>query len=197
MAEESTEEQQETEQTEQTIPYERFQQANTKAKEAAQRAATLEKQVLDLTAKFEERDAAGLPELERERKAREALEKRLADADKRAEVAEQQAQRTQKERWVEAAAAELNFQKPGRAARLIDDLDAIESAVDAERAVKRLAKSDGYLVKQPEPRLPGRVLENGQPPPGDPRREQGSEEGTMILEGIRALQQNWQPAGDL
>jgi hypothetical protein len=145
----------------QRVPYERFQKANQKAKEAAERATKIEQQLQDLQAQIQEREEAGLPELERERKRAEALEKRIADAEARAEQAEQKVQRTHRENLIAAAAAAQNFANPARAARLIDDLDSIEDADQAERAVKRLAKSDPYLVKAEAAPLPGRVLENG------------------------------------
>lgn len=147
----------------QRVPYERFQQANAKAKEAAEKASSLEQQLNDFKAQLQEREEAGLPELERERKRAEALEKRIADAETRAEAAERSVQTSKREQWIAAAAAAQNFVNPSRAARLIDNLDNIEDAEQAERAVKRLAKSDGYLVKAESTPLPGRVLQDGKP----------------------------------
>lgn len=171
---------------EQRVPYERFQQANTKAKEAAEKASALEKQLNEFKAQLQEREEAGLPELERERKRAEALEKRIADAEKRAEAAERSVQTTKREQWIAAAAAAQNFANPARAARLIDNLDSIEDPDQAERAVKRLAKSDSYLIKQDSAPLPGRVLENGKAPAKgdqadeDPRVALGAE----LMEGL-------------
>jgi len=144
------------EKDEQRVPYERFQQANAKAKD-------LEKQLSSMKTLMQEREEAELPELERERKRAESLEKRIQDAEKRAEAAEQSVQTSRREQWVAQAAASLDFVNPARVARMIDDLGSIEDAVSAERAVKRLAKSDPYLVKAPDAPIPGRVLENGQP----------------------------------
>lgn len=165
----------------QRVPYERFQQANTKAKEAAEKASALEKQLNEFKAQLQEREEAGLPELERERKRAEALEKRIADAESRAEAAERSVQTTKREQWIAAAAAAQNFANPARAARLIDNLDSIEDPDQAEKAVKRLARSDSYLVKQDSAPLPGRVLENGKAPAKgdqaeeDPRAGLGAE----------------------
>src|SRR4051812_3430211 len=85
---------------EQHVPYERFKQANTKAKEAAQKAAALEKSVADLQAQIEERESAGLPELEQLRKRLEQAEKRADQAEQAKQAADTQIARGQKERWV-------------------------------------------------------------------------------------------------
>jgi hypothetical protein len=170
----------------QRVPYERFQQANAKAKEAAEKAIALEQQLSEFKAQLQEREEAGLPELERERKRAEALEKRIADAETRAEKAERSVQTAKREQWVAAAAAAQNFANPARAARLIDNLDNIEDAEQAERAVKRLAKSDSYLVKPETTPLPGRVLQDGKPVTGkdgeelDPKVGLGQE----LMEGL-------------
>lgn len=157
-----TEEAKTTETEEQSVPYERFQQVNRKAKDNADRAKSLEKDVADLRSQMEERESAGLPELDRERKRAEQLEKRIADAEKRAEDAEQGVARARRERLVIAAASTLNFANPSRAHRLVDGLDDIDDSDAAEKAVKRLAKSDPYLVKteSTQPQI-GRVLTDG------------------------------------
>jgi hypothetical protein len=148
---------------EQRVPYERFAQANKKAKEAADRATTLQKQMDDLVARLEERDQAGLPELERERKRAEALEKRIADAEKRADEADSRVQRETRKSLVLAAASKAGFDDPSDATRFpeIVNLDDIEDPDQAERAVKKLAKAKPRLLKDEGPNLPGRVLENG------------------------------------
>jgi hypothetical protein len=153
----------------QSVPYERFQQVNKKAKDAADRAKALEKQMADLKAQMDERESAGLPELERERKRAEALEKRIADAEKRAEDAERSVQRGQRERWVTAAAQAQNFADPSDASAFVN-LDDIEDEKDAERAVKRLAGQKKHLLKAEEPTLPGRVLKDGRPNNNGDRR---------------------------
>jgi hypothetical protein len=163
MAEDTTTTEETTETTEtaedQRVPYERFQQANKKAKEAADRTKALEKDLADLRAQMDERETAGLPELERERKRAEQLEKRAAEAEQRATAAEQRVTRTQRERWVSAAAKD--FQDPEDASAFVN-LDDIEDEKDAERAVKQLAKRKPHLLKAEETKLPGRVLANGQ-----------------------------------
>jgi hypothetical protein len=145
--------------TEQTVPYERFQQANAKAKEAATKAAALEKDMKELRAAMEDRENAGLPELERERKRAEQLEKRIADAEARAEAADAKLARTTKAGWVRDAAKD--FTDPGDAVAFID-LDTVEDEKDAERAVKALAKTKKHLLKAEDPVIPGRVMQNGQ-----------------------------------
>jgi hypothetical protein len=144
------------------VPYERFEAVNTKAKDAALAVTALEKQVATLTAAQEARESEGLPDLERERKAREKAEQRLEESERKAEQIEARAARSQKERWVSAAAARLNFADPEDATRYID-LDSVEDADQAEREVKRIAKAKTYLVKPDEQQRPqvGRVLEGG------------------------------------
>ena len=143
----------------QRVPYERFQKANTKAKEAADRASKLEREMAELRAQMEERENAGLPELDRERKRAEQLEKRAAEAEQRAQETEQRLTRTQRERWITAAAKD--FADPEDASAFVN-LDEIEDEKDAERAVKTLAKRKPHLLKTENPKLPGRVLANGQ-----------------------------------
>ncbi len=147
---------------EDTVSYDRFQQVNQQAKEAKTRADALAKSLDDLKAQIDEREQAGLPELDRERKRAEQLEKRAAEAEQRAQNSEQKFERTRREQLVTAAAARLNFVNPARAHRLIDDIDSIDDADGAERAAKRLAKTDPYVVKATEdqPRI-GKVLDDG------------------------------------
>ena len=167
MADEATTTETQTEVTEtettaedQRVPYERFQQANKKAKEAADRAKTLEREMADLRTQMEERENAGLPDLERERKRAEQLERRAAEAEKRAQETEQKLARSQRERLISAAASAANFADPTDASAFVD-LDDIEDDKDAERAVKQLAKRKPHLLKPEETKLPGKVLSNG------------------------------------
>lgn len=170
---------------------ERLKEIGKHKKAAEERAQKLEAQLADLQSQMEERENANLPELERERKRAEALEKRIADAEARAEQAEKRVQTTQREQWIAAAAAAANFANPARAARLVDNLDGIEDPDQAERAVKRLAKSDPYLVKADSAPLPGRVLENGRQPAkntpsdDDPKAGLGEELLTNLFGGGR------------
>lgn len=135
-------------------------------KESAKRKDA-EKRLAELEARLQEKETEGLPELERERKQREQLEKRLQDAEKAREASEQAIRTARAERWVTAAAKD--FTDPDDATRFVD-LDGIESMEDAERAVKALAKRKQHLLKREETKLPGRVLENG-------RREQTDRKG--------------------
>lgn len=146
---------------EQTVPYERFQQVNKKAKENADRAKALEKDMADLRAQIEERESAGLPELERLKKDMERLQKRAEEAESKAAEADTRLARSQKERWVVAAASAQNFADPSDASAFVN-LDDIEDEKDAERIVKRLATQKKHLLKADEVQLPGRVLKDGQ-----------------------------------
>lgn len=154
----------------QRVPYERFQKANSKAKEAAERASKLEQDLAELRSQFEEREQAGLPELERLKQEREKLAKRLEDAEKRAQEKEVEATNVRREQWVSAAAATLGFHDPDDASRYVS-LGDIESREDAERAVKAIAKSKKHLVKDEDTKLPGKVLDNGRK--ADPDRPNG------------------------
>jgi hypothetical protein len=168
----------ETEEVEEAkIPRSRLNAETAKRKEAEQRLAALE-------AKMAERENEGLPELERERKAREGLEKRLQDAEKAREDADQAVQTARAERLVITAAKE--FADPDDATRFVD-LASIESADDAERAVKRVAKAKPHLLKSEERQLPGRVLANGRP---DSEKTKGNgidplSDAAVIAEGLR------------
>jgi hypothetical protein len=122
-------------------------------------------------------------------KQREAIEKRLAEAESRAEQAERDREQSRRERWVTDAASELNFKNPRVAAKLIDGLADIEDPDQAMRAVKRLAKSDDYLIKQDEPALPGRVLSDGRPVERTTARDGSnidlSAEAALLAEGLK------------
>lgn len=176
---------------EQTVPYERFQQANSKAKEAAARATALEKSVADLTAAMEERENAGLPELDRMRKDMERLSKRAEEAEAKAAEADTKLARSAKERWVIAAASGFNDASDAVA---FVDLDSIEDDKDAERAVKALAKKKPHLLKAEDPKLPGQVLANGQPvsATANGRPDPRLEEAEMLVGGLKQFLQNQQ-----
>lgn len=165
-----------------------------KRKEAEKRASELEKKLADLTARLDEREAAGLPELERERKRAEQLEKRIQEAEQRAEQSERAVQRTQRERWIAAAAARENFVDPDDAARYLD-IDDVEDADQAERAVKRLAKSKQHLVKPEDSGQPqiGRVLEGGKTTTKQRGAGSGIDpegEATMIADALKKFVRN-------
>lgn len=136
----------------------RLKQQSAKTQTEKEARVKAEKELADLRAQFEESQNAGLPELERERKAREAAEKRAQDAETAAEKATQNVALARAERWVLAAAKD--FIDADDAVRNIDLTD-IEDTDAAEKAVKRVAKAKPHLLKGEEKPLPGRVLENG------------------------------------
>lgn len=171
--------------TEQTVPYERFQQANQKAKDAATAQKALERKVADLTAAMEERENAGLPELDRMRKDLERAAKRAEEAEARADATDKQLQRSAKERWVIAAAKD--FADPSDAAAFVN-FDDIEDAKDAERAVKKLAQTKKHLLKAEEQVLPGRVLQDGRPAAptaANGAAQQALVEAQMLADGLK------------
>lgn len=187
-AEETTATPEETKTHEETIPYAKWQADHKNMKEAKDRAKQLEKDMADLKAQMEERETAGLPELERERKRAEQLEKRAADAEARAEAQEKAATKASRERLVLAAASSAGFDEADDALRYPEhvNLDDIESAADAERAVKRLAKARPKLLKADDPQLPGRVLQNGQSTsPAKPGAIDLDAEAQMVSDELR------------
>lgn len=143
------------------VPYERFEQVNKKAKAEAEARKKIEKDLSDLRSQMEEREHAGLPELEQLKKRLEQAEKRAEENERKAQESDAKLARSAKERWITAAAQAQNFADPSDAAAFVD-LDSIEDEKDAERAVKRLAGQKKHLLKAEEPALPGRVLQNGQ-----------------------------------
>lgn len=168
-----------TPEEENRIPRERLNQEARRRKDA-------EKRVAELQAALEERENAGLPELERMKKDFERAQKRAEDAEQRAEAAEKERERGRKERWVTAAAQSQNFADPSDASAFLN-LDDIEDEKDAERAVKRLAGSKKHLVKSDGPVLPGRVLRDGQRENGDRPASsiQPMAEAEMLAEGLK------------
>jgi DNA repair exonuclease SbcCD ATPase subunit len=192
MAEEATTDPAETQETETTatsteeeqrVPYERFQSANKKAKEAADRAKALEKELGELRSQMEARESDGLPELDQAKKRAEQLEKRAAEAEQRAEETETRLQNQERERWVTAAASKQNFIDPDDASRFVD-LSDIESKEDAERIVKRVAKDKKHLIREGDKPLPGQVLGNGRATSGA-KPNPDEDEGRMLLDGLR------------
>jgi DNA repair exonuclease SbcCD ATPase subunit len=168
----------------QRVPYERFEQVNKKAKEAAERATTLETQLKDLKAQLDDRESAGLPELDRLKKDMERVQKRADEAEARAAAADTKLQRTSRERLITAAAQAQNFADPSDASAFID-LDAIEDEKDAERAVKRLASQKKHLLKVDEPTLPGLVLKDGKRTEKKPGDIDVSAEAQMLADGLK------------
>jgi hypothetical protein len=157
MAEDATTTQGEQEPTgteDQTVPYERFKAANERAKK-------LEQDMQALSARLEEREAAELSELEREKKAREKAEGQVSELDGKVKSLERGG-------WVRSAATKHGFNDPSDALAFTD-LGTIEDEKSADRAVKSLAGSKPHLLKPADPTPPaiGRVLEGGQPVSGE------------------------------
>lgn len=148
---------------EQHVPYDRFKKVNAQAKEAKDRAKALETEMAELRSRLEERESAGLPELEQMKRQMSKLEERAARAEAERDQTKTEAQTLRAQGLIAAAARDANFEDPEDAVLRISAND-IESPEDAERAVKRLAKAKPRLVKAEEPRLPGQVLKNGRTP---------------------------------
>lgn len=132
-----------------------------------------------------------ISEVQKERKARQDLEKRLkrfeedaetrrqaelteserlkeqlAQAEARAADADRRSESAKRAQWVLDAAVEEGFKKPGVVARLIDGLDGLESAEDAAAAVKDAAREYPELLAGkavPDPTL-NEVLRDGERP---------------------------------
>jgi hypothetical protein len=153
---------------EETVAYERFQTVNQKAKAEAEARKAADKKVAELMAQIEDRESAGLPELER-------LKKDMERAQKRADEAE-----------AKAAEADKKLADPSDAAAFLN-LDDIEDQKDAERAVKRLAGQKKHLIKSDEQQLPGRVLQNGQATTSSPqpRGFDLNEEAQKLADGLK------------
>jgi hypothetical protein len=171
---------------EQTVPYSRFEQVNKRAKEADASRKALEKTVAELQRAMEERESAGLPELDRLKKDMEKAQQRAEQAEARAEAADKAVARSARERMVQAAALAQNFADPSDASAFVN-LDDIEEEKDAERAVKDLAKRKKHLLKAPEPTMPGRVLANGQPVTTDSngRKNPAVAEAEMLSDALK------------
>lgn len=176
------------------IPRERLNQEATKRKAA-------EKQLKEMQARLDELEASGLSEVEQTKKRLEAAEKRAQEAEKAREEVERKATLGTRRSWVTEAATEAGFEYPSVAANLDEvDLDAIETADDAARVIKRAAKKYPKLLKAEEPTLPGRVLQNGQaadPAKAGTTRGADEEFARGMLEQINALRSQSTPVGNL
>jgi hypothetical protein len=159
MADEATQAPEATQEETETVSGDRFREVAKHKKAAEERSKALERELSELRAQLEDRDSQNLPELERERKAREKIEAELKAERQVREQMERETLAMRKTDWVKEAAREANFHNPSAAARLLE-LDTIESSEDAERAIKKLAKKDQWLVKADEPERPqiGRVF---------------------------------------
>jgi hypothetical protein len=123
----------------------------------------LEKRLKRFEEDAETRRQAELTESERLKEQLAQAEARAADADRRADSA-------QRTRWVVDAAVDEGFKKPGVVARLIDNLDSLETAEDAALAVKDAARDYPELLRSktsPDPSLQ-EVLRDGERPKDKP-----------------------------
>lgn len=155
------EQQAEEKKHEETVPYDRFQKANQKAKDAADKVRSLSDEMAQLREQLEMKQS-GASDVEQMQRRLERAEQRAQEMERKAEEASAEAANTRKERWIASAASAQNFADPSDASAFLD-LSEIESQGDAERAIKRLAKSKSYLVKSEERQLPGKVMEDGKP----------------------------------
>lgn len=128
---------------ERTVPYSRFKEVNDRLADERKARTALEERMSQL----EDRDKT---DVERLTKELEKREKRIAEAEQRAADLEAKSMRDAKASLVANAAAKANFHDPSLAAQLLD-LEGIEDAAQAERAVKALARERGYLVKSDAP----------------------------------------------
>lgn len=121
----------------QKVPYDRFEEVNTRAKKAEEELASLRDKLIE----FEDRDKS---EVERERAARERAESQLGDLLGKVTALEKGA-------WVRSAAAELDFHDPEDAVTyLYSKLANVEDEREAKRLVKKLADSKKHLVRGEE-----------------------------------------------
>lgn len=171
---------------EQTVPYERFQKANQTAKQAKDEAKALRDELAGLREQVE-LNGAGASEVEQMKVRLKRAEEKAQQAEEARLASEEKVLNADKQRWITSAASTANFADPSDASAFLD-LTEIESPKDAERAIKRLASSKKYLVKQEERQLPGKVLEggkavtqqDGRPPVGiDPMKD-----ANAIVEGL-------------
>jgi hypothetical protein len=151
-------------------------------KRKAQRA---EREKRDLQERLEALEQKDQSELERERKARERAEQENQSLASKVEQLE-------KGSWVRDAAAAADFHNPSAAASFLD-LSEIEDAADAQRAIKDLAKREGYLVKpaeEPKPQV-GQVLKDGQTvqQPRSPQEAAAIQEQTIRERDAEAVTQ--------
>lgn len=137
------------------IPRARLNVEAQKRKDAERRAAELE-------VRLQELEDASKPDIERLTKQVEKLQSERDNAVKQFEQAQTEAQRSQRRSLVSDAAARLGFRDPSDATRFVD-VDEIEDATSAERALKAVAKTKDYLLapKTPAPRGLERVVGSG------------------------------------
>lgn len=118
------------------------------------KAEKAEKEAADLRAWREEQETAKLSEIEKATKAQ-------ADAEQRANAAEQRAMSMERTAWVTAAARDAKFTDPGDAALAVD-LAGIEDPAAAKKAVEKLAKDKPHWLSQAKPAGFGTIGDRGQ-----------------------------------
>lgn len=165
---------------EETVPASRFAEMAKHKKAADAKAKELERQVNDLRSQMEDRESAGLPELEQMKRQMAKLEQRAAEAEQERDQTRTEAQTIRAEGWISAAARDAGFEDPEDAVLRISAGD-VESPEDAERAVKRLAKAKPRLLKAEEPQMPGQVIKNGtRTSPAQPGVPAGAQPGSAF-----------------
>jgi hypothetical protein len=112
-------------------------------------------------------------------------------AETEREQAAREARTTRAERWVMTAAKD--FQDPDDATRFVN-LDDIESVEDAERAVKRVAKSKPHLLKSDDANVPGKVLSGGRPVAQGQQAQRGAPAGSAF--GVISTEDEAQAVAD-
>lgn len=172
----------------QKVPYERFEEVNTRAKLAEQKLEELQSKLVE----FEDRDKS---ETERERAARERAEAKAAELF-------EQVTGLQKGSWVRSAALEVGFHDPEDAVTYLSGkLAGIEDEREAKRLVKKLAESKKHLVrneeKQQRPTL-SRVFGNEQQPNGQRQQPQNPAQAAaqaemQFAEGLRDQLKQFMP----
>jgi len=127
-----------------------------KARAAEKKAAELQKKLDEAARKEAEAEGRWQEIAEEERKRADSLEQQIAEREKREAVTE--------------AATRLRFKNPTIAHRLLSDDD----LSDPEGALKRLAKSEPYLIADPPERTGAPVGGNADTQQDDPLANAGA-----------------------
>lgn len=157
------------------IPYERYQAAVERGKNA-------EKQLSEMQERLEELESRDKSELEKERAKREQFERQAQEMADRLT-------RVERSGWIRSAAADAGFDDPDDAVAFIAAGE-IESADDAAKAVKTLAKRKPRLLRE-APQTPpiGQVVANGQPvQAGGQQQQELDPAGVALLKQLEAAQ---------
>lgn len=193
---------------EQTVPYDRFKQANEAKKAADDARAEAEEakrnadaEIARLKREADQRERAGLPEVDRLKSELADLQQQLVDvtADRDQGFQARDAKLVDLERggWVRAAAAAAGFHDPEDAVIRMD-LSKIRTEDGARREVEALSERAKHLTKpKVDPSGSSQlqtVLSNGEPvQPADGgdqfQGEQLTPEGAQLLASIKAAQQ--------